>query len=351
MKLINLFKKFSALYLPSSKIHVDCVKGLVSVVLPVFNGEKYITEAIESVIMQSYKNWELIIIDDGSCDGSLNIALAYAKSDKRIKVFHQENQKLPRALNNGFSRAKGEYYTWISADNRMLCGCLSIMVSELKAHQTADMVYGNMYLIDKAGERLTHHGWFELPPGSGNVILPRSAHLLNTVANNTIGAAFMYRASADVILGGYSPDMFLLEDYDYFMRMNSLFHIKHIKTNKPVYAYRFHDGSLTSKDEELGITASRPQLMELDKKRRRLYNRPLYFSANRPLPFGNHIFKRFGLYKSDNGDFCLDDYNINTGRGGYSVYYRQSLLCRLKSAADTVRFIRLHAVCNIAKGL
>lgn len=342
-----MFKRmFGNTYLASAKIRTDCVKGLVSVVLPVYNGEKYLSEAIESVIDQSYKKWELIIIDDGSADRSRGIAEAYAAADKRITVFHQENQKLPRALNNGFDRAEGEYYTWISADNRMLCDCLAEMAAELDKNKNTDMVYGNMHLIDGDGKRLRNHGWFEIPPGSGNVILPPTARLLNTVANNTIGAAFMYRSSADIVLGGYAPDMFLLEDYDYFMRMNSLFKIRHIKSGKPIYAYRFHDESLTSRDKELGITASRPQLMELDKRRRRLYKKDLYFNAAAELPFSERVFNRFGLYRAAKGDVCLDDYTA-VYAGGYTICCKGKPLCRLKSANDAVRFIRLHSVCGL----
>lgn len=246
------------------------VPGLVSVVLPVYNGERYIKEAMDSVLAQTYRSWELIVVDDGSTDQSLAISKEYAEKDSRILVVHQENQKLPKALNRGFSLAKGEFFSWISADNRYLPEFLEEMVAELQRHPKADMVFGNQYLIDDAGNRITGHGWFEFPPGSGAVCFPPATPLLNKVANNTIGAAFLYRAGCDRVLGGYSPNLFLLEDYDYFMRMNSLFRIRHRK-GEPLYEYRFHPDSLTAHDEELSITASRPRLMEFDAYRRRVY--------------------------------------------------------------------------------
>lgn len=246
------------------------VPGLVSVVLPVYNGERYIREAMDSVLAQTYRSWELIVVDDGSTDQSLAISKEYAEKDSRILVVHQENQKLPKALNRGFSLAKGEFFSWISADNRYLPEFLEEMVAELQRHPKADMVFGNQYLIDDAGNRITGHGWFEFPPGSGAVCFPPATPLLNKVANNTIGAAFLYRAGCDRVLGGYSPNLFLLEDYDYFMRMNSLFRIRHRK-GEPLYEYRFHPDSLTAHDEELSITASRPRLMEFDAYRRRVY--------------------------------------------------------------------------------
>lgn len=81
----------------------------VSIVLPVYNGEVYLRQAIESVLAQTYENWELIIVDDCSTDGSPAIMDEYAGWDARIKVVHnKENQKLPESLNIGFRQAEGD---------------------------------------------------------------------------------------------------------------------------------------------------------------------------------------------------------------------------------------------------
>ncbi len=290
--------------------------GLVSVVLPVYNGEKYLKEAIESVLAQTYRTWELIVVDDGSTDQSLAIAREYAEKDGRIRVVSQENQKLPKALNKGFSLAKGEFYSWISGDNRYLPGFLEKMVEELQKHPKADMVFGNQYLIDDAGNRITGHGWFEFPPGSGAVCFPPATPLLNTVANNTIGAAFLYRAGCDRVLGGYSPNLFLLEDYDYFMRMNSLFRIRH-RTGEPLYEYRFHPDSLTAHDEELSITASRPRLMEFDAHRRQVYKEAV---ADNP------------------------SYRVEKREDGYRVMKNQQVLAILKNKRNLAVFLQFRGL-------
>ena len=87
--------------------------SLISIVLPVYNGEKFLEKSIESCLYQTYANWELLIIDDGSVDKSAEIARQYEKRDSRIHYYRNEyNLKLPRTLNRGFSRAKGEYLTW-----------------------------------------------------------------------------------------------------------------------------------------------------------------------------------------------------------------------------------------------
>ena len=294
---VNSFKhqkNYIEKHFPLFSADVGCCgkAGMISVVLPVFNCEKYLDEAILSVLGQTYTNLELIIVDDGSADRSGEIADSYLQADERVRVIHQRNMTLPFALNNGFSAANGEFYTWTSADNRMLPQCLELLCSELLSDRSCDMVYGNMRLIDENGDILRGRGWYEIPPLSGNVILPDSTASLNTTANNTIGAAFLYRAGAAQTLGGYSEYKFMLEDYDYFMRMNSFFSIKHLLHMRPIYEYRMHSDSLTAHDAELGITASRPRLMELDEVRREFYIKTLniYLDGSDP-SFENALSK------------------------------------------------------------
>ncbi len=258
-----------------TKVHVAMEKDLISVVLPVYNGGNILADSIESVLRQTYKNFELIIINDGSKDNTFDIANSFAKQDRRIRVLTQENKKIPRTLSRGFREAKGEFLTWTSADNIMDEDFLEKMVGELKENPQTAMVWGNMRLINAKGKKFSKHGWFEYPIGSGNVIFPNNAYELNTYANNTIGAAFMYRKVAAEILGCYSSYKHTLEDYDYWMRMNSLLTLRHTSFLKPVYSYRWHDGSLTAKDKELGITANRYKLMVYDDFRRDFYLTPL----------------------------------------------------------------------------
>lgn len=261
--------------LPFSKVHVPQIDDLISVVLPVYNGGDILADSIQSVLDQSYENFELIIINDGSKDNTLEIAKAFAEKDGRIRVLTQENKKIPRTLSRGFREARGEFLTWTSADNVMDKNFLEKMVADLKAKPDTGMIFGNMRLIDAKGKRLRKHGWFEYPFGSGNVIFPMNTCELNTYANNTIGAAFMYRKAAKEVLGCYSSFKHTLEDYDYWMRMNSLCKIQHTDFTEPVYSYRWHDGSLTAKDKELGITKNRFKLMVLDDFRRDFYLTPL----------------------------------------------------------------------------
>lgn len=91
--------------------------NLISVIVPVYNTEKYISECIDSVINQKYKNWELILVDDGSTDSSGKICDSYSLSDSRIKVFHKKNGGVSSARNYGIRVSKGNLITFLDSDD------------------------------------------------------------------------------------------------------------------------------------------------------------------------------------------------------------------------------------------
>ena len=254
------------------------VKGLVSIVLPVYNGAAFIAEAVESILRQTYPNFELIVVDDGSSDETPRILAEFARRDQRVHILSQQNRRLPNALSYGFRSARGEFLTWTSDDNRLKPVFLEKLVDCLSRHPDWDMVYGNEDIINEHGEPLRGSTWFlhyQQPPGSEHVSLPGDPSELNVYPNNYIGAAFLYRKRVDTLLGDYSPRRFGAEDYDYWMRVNALFNLRHTDFQDNLYEYRFHNDSLTSRDEELGITRNRRRLMAFEDFRRDFYLTPL----------------------------------------------------------------------------
>ena len=99
----------------------------ISVILPVYNGDKYISAAIDSVLAQSYENWELLIVDDGSKDGSATICDEYAGMDSRIKVFHQPNSGVNKARAKGVDNAFGDYLVFLDADDSFSTNALEYL--------------------------------------------------------------------------------------------------------------------------------------------------------------------------------------------------------------------------------
>lgn len=251
------------------------VPDLVSVVLPVYNQADLLAESIESVLRQSYPHLELIVVDDGSSDDVERVLLRY-EPHPRVRIVRQPNQKLPKALSNGFEFARGEFWTWTSADNVMEEHHLERHVAFLRARRHVAMVYSDYYAIDDRGELLRHPSFRphnRRRPDDPAIHLPRSCQQLNVVQDNFVGPCFMYRARVGRLIGEYDPQLGV-EDYDYWMRINGPFSIAHLGTDELLYRYRVHDNSLNARAAELGIVAKAEALMRYEAERSREYARP-----------------------------------------------------------------------------
>ncbi len=119
---------------------------LISIIIPVYNAEKYLGECIDSVIKQSYQNWELILVNDGSTDCSKEICTEYANRDDRILVFHNENHGVSYTRNFGINAAKGEYLCFIDADDKILPDYLSELLNQMTQNEV-DIVYCGYQLL------------------------------------------------------------------------------------------------------------------------------------------------------------------------------------------------------------
>ena len=166
------------------------------------------------------------------------------------------------------------------------------------------MVYANQDIIDEEGLPLhgsEYYKGYQWPPGSEHVKLPVHSGELNTKANNHIGGAFLYRDRVHWLLGDYSPIRFTREDYDYWMRVNALLTLKHTNFQDSVYEYRFHQNSLTQRDEEFGITRDRRNLMVFDDFRRDFYLSPLIWVIEKDPNLkdkSNQLFELFSSIKN-----------------------------------------------------
>ena len=206
----------------------------VSIVLPTYNGAKYIRKSIDSCLEQTHSNIELIIVDDASTDETPQIINSY--SDKRIRyIRHPRNLKLPRALNTGFKHTTGEYLTWTSDDNFYDVNAIEIMVKCLLTYPQIGYVYTDEYHID---ENDNIGKYFAV----GSV---ESLHL-----DNLIGGCFLYHRRVCEEIGEYDPDTYLAEDYDYWIRISKRFRMQRLR--RPLYYYRLHKDSLTVKYGKYG---------------------------------------------------------------------------------------------------
>ena len=126
---------------------------LVSIVIPVYNGANYVSEAIESALKQTYKNIEVIVVNDGSTDNTEKIVKKYGD---KIRYFYKENGGVASALNLGIKNMKGEYFSWLSHDDVYYSNKIERQIEELKKLENKDtIIYSNIEYIDKKGKSLT----------------------------------------------------------------------------------------------------------------------------------------------------------------------------------------------------
>lgn len=204
----------------------------VSIVLPTYNGVRFLAEAIQSCLTQTHDALELIVVDDGSTAPVGAVVGAF--SDPRLTYVRLEkNGGLPRALNQGFARATGDYCTWTSDDNFYAPDAIARMLAFLQTYRSVDFVYAESYRWDEEHER---------QPWEEAIIRTRPPESLRS--DNYIGACFLYSRRVAQQVGDYSPKAALAEDYDYWVRVHRQFRMQRLLM--PLYTYRFHGASLTA---------------------------------------------------------------------------------------------------------
>jgi len=224
------------------------VYPLISVLLPVYNHSAYVVQAVESVQNQTYRNWELIILDDGSTD-DLFAAVSPYLSDVRVTLYRQENQKLPRALTHLHELARGEYITWTSADNIMAPQMLETLVGVLLDNPDKCFAYADVALIDSAGDLITSPGyrdWNRDPHRQEMLRLCKNPDAIGAELDNFMNACFLYRATeSDALMGHYASDLKGLEDYDFWLRLTKGGGAIHAQNDDPLYYYRDHSDTMS----------------------------------------------------------------------------------------------------------
>lgn len=256
----------------------------VSIVLPTYNGERFIRESIDSIVNQTYKDWELIIVNDCSTDNTQDLIDEYVKRDERIRTIKNEhNKKLPESLNVGFREAKGDYLSWTSDDNVYLDNAIYELVSFLDNNMDYYMVCSAMNFMDEEMKFIRQN-------------IPYEDELMYYC--DCVGASFMYRREVLDEVGEYNTDFFLVEDYEYWLRI--LFKYKKIGyIDKVLYLYREQSGSLTAtRKNEIFKRNAQMQIYHLPDIIGGLINRKellvkLYFSIERYAGMTKYIEKQF----------------------------------------------------------
>jgi len=214
--------------------------NLVSVLVPVYNSEKYLKECLNSVLSQTYENIEIIVIDDGSDDSSLDILKNF--SDK-IKIFTQKNQGLATSLNFGISKIKGDWLKWFSPDDVMYPYTIEKLVNEAINQVPNTILYSNWNIIDEAGNiirEFNESNYNEISTFDYNVRLldGQQINVNTTLIPTKLFKKCNFRNLTEPIA----------IDYDFFINSALLHDVRFHIIPKPLIKYRIHSNQLSHKN-------------------------------------------------------------------------------------------------------
>ncbi len=219
----------------------------ISVLLPLYNGERYIDEAIESVLAQSYRDFDLLVLDDGSTDRSLDIVKVYAARDPRICVISRENRGLVATLNELLALARGDLIARMDADDVCLPDRFERQVAFLAAHPQVVCVGGDFEMIDERGRFLItlhvpqHDADIQREALKGHTTICHPTSMMRTNALRGIGA--------------YREEYWPTEDLDLWLRLGEVGQLANLR--EPVLRYRLHGGSISGSRVQLQRDAAR----------------------------------------------------------------------------------------------
>lgn len=243
----------------------------VSVLMPVYNAGRYVAEAVESILGQTYADFEFLIVDDGSTDRSRAILERYAARDPRIRLVSRPNTGYAAALNELLGLARGELVARMDADDVALPERLLRQVNYLRAHPEVVCVGTAVHFIDGGG-RFLRDGH----PGMENEEIQERALAGDCPLNHP---SVMMRRAAVEVAGGYHPEFQPAEDLDLWLRLGEVGSL----TNLPdvLMKYRQHIASFSERHQLLQLERSAAAVLEAC-RRRGIPPRPVAVNSWRP---------------------------------------------------------------------
>lgn len=226
---------------------------LITVLMPVYNGEKFLRESISSVLAQSLADFEFLIVDDGSSDRTSKIIESY--SDPRIKLLRQCNMGIAKSLNRGLELARGKYVARMDADDICRPDRFMLQIKYLTSHPDCVAVGSQLADIDHAGNFID---WRLVPLFHGDIV----RRMLSGRGGQVPHPAAMFRRQGLLRIGGYRQVYELAEDLDLFLRLSEVGKLANLP--RQLVFYRVHGGSVSEqfrpKQLEVAAMAARDAL-------------------------------------------------------------------------------------------
>lgn len=190
----------------------DNSQKLVSIIISAYNAERYLAQSIESAIRQTYQHIEIIIVNDGSTDTTLNMLEAYAKKDNRIIIINQANQGPSAARNTGFKKAKGDYLCILDADDIMLPIKIESQLIFMEQAPLVDFSYSKVYYFMDGTDTIYRH---DLATVSGSHVYEKLLQYGNFIYTSTV----FFRRSVFDLFGGFDESLRSAEEFDYWLTL------------------------------------------------------------------------------------------------------------------------------------
>jgi len=217
----------------------------VSVVLTCYNGARWISAATESILAQTYKNFELVVIDDGSTDNSKEIVSSYL-CDERVRYIYQENRGFSAAVNRGIKEGKGDLIGFVGQDDLWLHNKLEVQVKYLNEHEDVDVFHSNYCFINSEGKIIKVRD-IKIPSFSSRKKLIEYLFLNNFMGFETVLAK---KKCFDEV-GFFDERMVAFSDHDIWLRIAGKFNIAYI--DLPLVKKREHELQLSKTGIERGL--------------------------------------------------------------------------------------------------
>jgi len=220
----------------------------VSVIIPVYNGEKYLKETIDSVLKQTYQDFEIIIVDDASTDSSPEIIRSFIKKyPDKIKLFwHKKNKGCPAATKNtGIKHAKGDFIAFLDQDDVWLPRKLEKQINILKSNDRLIANFTNGYIFDDPKNKAIAKRWAYITPFPDFYVVRKRLLKENFILSSS---SALVRAKILKKAGGFDEKMKLADDYDLWFRLT--FYGKFSFIQEPLFNWRFHTESLSFNEEK-----------------------------------------------------------------------------------------------------
>lgn len=211
-------------------------KPFISIVIPTYNRDHFIAEAMNSALAQNYPNFEVVVVDDGSTDETPDIVRSF--SDPRLRYVVKEHNGAPATRNRCIAEAKGEYLLWLDSDDMLMPNVLEVYAEALARTPEADVLYGDLIVTDhefrQTGEAC-HQDWY----GRNNGLIAQLFHS-NCIPN----PGTMVRKTVYDAVGKFDESFRRAHDYELWTRFALKANFKHVPMN--VVKWRWHDSNMSS---------------------------------------------------------------------------------------------------------